>query len=50
MVKQIEYTEGPDALENFKKFAGVILQAPTKKKKQATKPTSQRKPKKSDKD
>jgi len=48
-MKQPEYIEGPEALGNFKKFAGAILQAPQKKKKQA-KPASSRKPKKSDRD
>jgi hypothetical protein len=50
-MKQPEYTEGPQALENFKSLATVILQAPDKKKKkQAKKSASQRKPKKSDRD
>jgi hypothetical protein len=50
-MKQPEYTEGPEALENFERFASAILQAnPKKKKKQAKKPASVRKPKKSDKD
>jgi hypothetical protein len=31
----VEYTEGPKALENFKKLATAILQAPAKKKKQS---------------
>jgi hypothetical protein len=45
-----EYTEGPEALGNFKQLATVILQAPAKKKKRRTKKSaSQRKPKKSDK-
>jgi hypothetical protein len=48
-MKQPEYREGPEALENFKQFATAILQAPSKKKKQAKKPASQAKPKKSDK-
>jgi hypothetical protein len=49
-MKKTEYTEGPEALENFKKLASAILQAPvTKKKKQTKKPASQEKPK-SDKD
>lgn len=43
--------EGPEALANFERFATTILQAsPKKKKKQAKKPASVRKPKKSDKD
>jgi hypothetical protein len=50
-MKQPEYTEGPKALENFERLATAILQAPLKKKKkQANKPASVRKPKKSDKD
>jgi hypothetical protein len=50
-MKQPEYTEGPEALANFERFATAILQAsPQKKKKQAKKPASARKPKKSDKD
>jgi hypothetical protein len=32
-VKQPEYTEGPQALENFKSLATAILQAAAKKKK-----------------
>jgi hypothetical protein len=49
-MKQPEYIEGPEALGNFKKFAGAILQAPAKKKKQTKKSASERKPKKSDRD
>jgi hypothetical protein len=50
-MKQPEYTEGPEATDNFKRLATAILQAnPKKKKKQAVKPASQREPKKSDKD
>ena len=50
-MKQSEYTEGPKALENFERLATAILQAPyEKKKKQAKKPASFRKPKKADKD
>jgi hypothetical protein len=49
-MKQREYIEGPEALENFERFAKAILQASPKKKKQAKKPASVRKPKKSDKD
>jgi hypothetical protein len=49
-MKQPEYREGPEALANFERFATAILQAPTKKKKkQAKKPASLKKPKKSDK-
>jgi hypothetical protein len=50
-MKQPEYTEGPEALENFERFTTAILQAnPKKKKKQAKKLASVRKPKKSDRD
>jgi hypothetical protein len=46
-----EYNEGPEALENFKRLATAILQAPVKKKKkQAKKSASEKNPKKSDKD
>jgi hypothetical protein len=45
-MKQPEYTEGPEALDNFKDFASAILQAnPKKKKKQAKKPASAKKSK-----
>jgi hypothetical protein len=50
-MKQPEYTEGPEALGNFKRLATAILQAPAKKKKRQTKKSaSQKKPQKSDKD
>jgi hypothetical protein len=50
-MKEREYTEGPEALGNFKRLASAILQAPAKKKKkQAKKPASQGKPKKSARD
>jgi hypothetical protein len=49
-MKTTEYREGPEALASFKQLATVILQAPSKKKKQAKKPASLVKPKKSDKD
>jgi hypothetical protein len=50
-MKQPEYTEGPQALENFKSLASAILQAPAKKKKrQVKKSASAKKSKKSDKD
>jgi len=50
-MKQQEYIEGPEALENFKRLATAIVQAPAKKKKkQAKKPASQEKPQKSDMD
>jgi hypothetical protein len=50
--KNIEYVEGPEAIDNFKRLASEILQAnPKKKKKQQTKvPASSRKLPKSDKD
>jgi hypothetical protein len=50
-MKQPEYTEGTQALENFKQLATAILQAPAKKKKRQTKKSASiRKPKKSDRD
>jgi hypothetical protein len=50
-MKQPEYTEGTQALENFKSLASAILQAPVQKqKKQPKKTASQKKPKKSDRD
>jgi hypothetical protein len=49
-MKQPEYTEGPQALENFKSLATAILQAAPKKKKQTKKSASVRKPKKPDRD
>jgi proline racemase len=50
-MKPVEYTEGPEELENFKRLATAILQAPAKKKKRQTKKSaSVRKPKKSDRD
>lgn len=50
-MKQIEYIEGPEALENFKQFGRMILQTPVeKKKKQAKKPASRKNESKSDKD
>jgi hypothetical protein len=48
-MRQPEYTEGPQALENFKSLATAILQTPRKKKKRTKKSASRRKPKKSDK-
>jgi hypothetical protein len=50
-MKQKEYTEGPEALANFERFATAILQAPVEKqKKQPKKAASLKKPKKSDRD
>jgi hypothetical protein len=53
-MKEPEYTEGPNALENFEKAMKTIFTAPkmpTKKGKQKGKPNaSQRKPKSSDRD
>lgn len=50
-MKQPEYTEGPEALENFKNLATAILQAPDKKKKKRPKKAaSQENEQKSDKD
>lgn len=37
-MKRSEYTEGPEALENFKEFATAILQAPKQKGKGEKKP------------
>ena len=36
-MKTPEYTEGPEALQNFKRLATAILQAPVKKQKGQTK-------------
>ena len=36
-MKQPEYTEGPETLENLKRLAIAILQAPAKKQKRQTK-------------
>jgi hypothetical protein len=49
-MKTPEYREGPEALEQFKKLAGAILQAPNPKKKQPKKAASAKKLKKSDRD
>jgi hypothetical protein len=50
-MKEREYIEGPEALENFKVLATAILQAPAKKKKKQTRRSaSQEKPQKSDMD
>jgi len=50
-MKQPEYIEGPEALENFKHENSGCLQAPAKKQKRQTKKSaSVKKPKKSDKD
>jgi len=51
-MKQTEYVEGPEALENFERFASTVLQAhPRKKKaKKQAKPATSRKSKRSDKD
>jgi hypothetical protein len=53
-MKQPEYTEGTQALENFERLATAVFRSPkptsgTKKKKQV-KPASSRKPKRSDRD
>ena len=37
-MKQTEYIEGPEALENFKRLATAILQAPNTKKKRPRAP------------
>jgi len=44
-MKQREYIEGPEALQNFERFATAILQAPTKKKKRPKKAAQESKPK-----
>lgn len=52
-MKQPEYTEGPQAVENFEKMAIAIFQSPKpggRKSKKSSKKTSKRKPKASDKD
>ncbi len=50
-MKEPEYTEGSQALQNFKLLASAILQAPAKKKKRQTKKSaSVKKPQKSDRD
>jgi hypothetical protein len=49
-MKEQECIEGQQALDNFKRFAGAILQAKPKKKKQVKKPASKRTSPKSDKD
>ncbi|HLZ40441.1 MAG TPA: hypothetical protein VKQ11_05745 [Candidatus Sulfotelmatobacter sp.] len=53
-MKQPEYTEGPKALENFKKMATAVFQAPKpegrKMREKSSKKASERKPKNSDKD
>jgi hypothetical protein len=48
-MKQREYVEGPEALENFKRLARAILQAKKSKKKEP-KGAIRKKPTKSDKD
>jgi hypothetical protein len=51
LVMTLEYTEGPIALENFKRLVAAILHAPAKKKQRQTKKSaSVRKPQKSDRD
>jgi len=51
-MKRCEYVEGPEALQNFKRFATAILQANRrkKKKKRTPKEPSVRKTKNFDKD
>jgi hypothetical protein len=54
-MKEPEYTEGPEALENFKQGMKALFRVPKSavlgtKKKQARKPATLRKPKRSDKD
>jgi len=54
-MKQREYIEGPEALENFKQGMEALFKVPKSavlnpKKKQIVKPATLRKPKRSDKD
>jgi hypothetical protein len=50
-MKELKCSEGPETLENLKRFASAILQAnPEKKKKQPKKAASQGKSRKFDKD
>jgi hypothetical protein len=51
-MKQREYTEGPEALENFEDFARAVLQPPKPKTKttKQSKFTTSRKSKNADKD
>lgn len=53
-MKELEYTEGPKALENFEKMAVAIFQKPKaggrKTRKKSSKTASEGKPKNSDKD
>jgi hypothetical protein len=50
-MKRREYTEGPEAFENFKRFAMAVLQAPkpTLKARNRPKTTTSRKSKNADK-
>ena len=52
-MKELEYTEGPQATENFEKMATAIFQTPKpggRKTKKSSKKASERKPKSADKD
>jgi hypothetical protein len=53
-MKQPEYTEGPEAKENFERMATAIFKAPKaegrKNPEKSSKAVSERKPKKTDKD
>jgi hypothetical protein len=51
-MKEPEYIEGPEALENFEQFGRAILQAPKPKSKgkKESKAGTSRKPKSSDRD
>jgi len=53
-MKQVEYTEGPKALENFERMATALFKVPKvggrKTGKKSNKSASSRKPKASDKD
>jgi hypothetical protein len=52
--RELEYIEGPKAVENFEKLAAAIFKAPEtverKTRKKSSKTASQRKPKKTDTD
>jgi hypothetical protein len=39
-MKKREFTEGPEALENFKKLAGKIIQTPVQKQEKPPKKTA----------
>jgi len=43
-MKHAGYVEGPEALQNFERFASAILQAPNKEKKRPKKAAGRSKP------